>query len=751
MIEAQKHRAFALPTIVAVFVLAVVATVLFTSERAGAVYQPGANFHYLVSRGSTNEILSSQVTVYYPGDIRSSGGTRAVLVRTDACFRNGAGGTMTGGTRVLTAAAGSVSATWTGRECTDHTVRTLNVPSNRFAYMSDINMSYVTLTVTTPDSYPSGYTLKLIGFRVDPGADGIVAQRAGQQTGYRGYENSGDNGDFHSMSIPFAPACGVSGNGRITIYDPDQDYYPQTANGPTGQLPERRWRKIDFWVEDSGGHLSRSEYTDVSGRMTWQSGAREWRPSVSADRSGVWVEADFSSTDNYELHIQDINTINGISVQLPYDEIYGRVDCEDTDSDYSLVPTIGVTPGSVVQPSDIAVDPSVAHSGSVASRSTSWQISRFVLANGTSSPIPDVASSSSGQDPCTYITNEIAGRCSSWMSGTKVFSSSTNDSGSTRSLDSQNDTVSGYGIGQQVCYMLSVSRPTESSVPLWRHSAPVCVKIVYVPTVEVHGNDLRVGSGFIGLFGRESRVVGLLSSTSSSYVGSWSEYSLLSTGDVTNVASGSGLNGTRTDDNSSGWSRLTFANTGGTLGRYSTSLGMGSIPGVEEYFSSDNTRSRLGGIVDIQERTALNVSDGIYRANTVYLVEGTATISSDIAMPSSFANARASSFPQMVIVANNINITENVRRIDAWLIARDGTVNTCYRTGNQSLSSEICNSRLTINGPVMAESLLLRRTAGDGPAEIVNLRGDAYIWMTRLAERSGHIRTTNLRELPPRY
>jgi len=98
-----------------------------------------------------------------------------------------------------------------------------------------------------------------------------------------------------------------------------------------------------------------------------------------------------------------------------------------------------------------------------------------------------------------------------------------------------------------------------------------------------------------------------------------------------------------------------------------------------------------------------------------------------------------------------------VKQIDAWLIAKSG-LNTCSDVvGN--LSSTLCNNQLTVNGPVMAGQLYLRRTAGSGtgqdhsgdPAEIFNLRPDAYMWASMRATGGGNrAQTVYTTELPPR-
>ena len=150
----------------------------------------------------------------------------------------------------------------------------------------------------------------------------------------------------------------------------------------------------------------------------------------------------------------------------------------------------------------------------------------------------------------------------------------------------------------------------------------------------------------------------------------------------------------------------------------------------------------------------------------------------------------AAKLPQVLIFADNINITENVTRVDAWLVANN-TLNTCAGHDPNSVvakdalnrySEGVCYKTLMVNGPVYASELILPRTAGathgysprdssdvlyrrygatgessdsilgsGTPAEIFNLRADAYLWAYNQAQRYSEAIVTYKRELAPRY
>jgi len=119
---------------------------------------------------------------------------------------------------------------------------------------------------------------------------------------------------------------------------------------------------------------------------------------------------------------------------------------------------------------------------------------------------------------------------------------------------------------------------------------------------------------------------------------------------------------------------------------------------------------------------------------------------------------KLSDIPQVVIIANKIVINSDVINVDAWLIAKNssntGEIYTCEILGD---TINKCNKPLVVNGPVMTNKLYLRRTGGSGagtasgdPAEVFNLRPDAYLWAFSRAATNGRIRTVYTTELPPR-
>lgn len=223
-----------------------------------------------------------------------------------------------------------------------------------------------------------------------------------------------------------------------------------------------------------------------------------------------------------------------------------------------------------------------------------------------------------------------------------------------------------------------------------------------------------------------------------------------------------------------------------------------------KYYHVENANAYIGGGGErnsggyTQFRLTVNDLDGsggqetFRNQTTVIHVEGTVVIDTNFVIAYNYGGRMLDYFtdiqqiPQVIIIADNIDITNNVSRIDAWLIAKN-KINTCaydnysgFMKGNYissaangGLNANRCNKELVINGPVVANEITLNRTAGAGttPAEyyskkaslsvedayyaqrgeIFNLRSDAYLWGYYQAQRNGILTTVYSKELPTRY
>lgn len=342
-----------------------------------------------------------------------------------------------------------------------------------------------------------------------------------------------------------------------------------------------------------------------------------------------------------------------------------------------------------------------------------------------------------------------------------------------------------WPVGTKVCYVLAVNKPTEKENPKDRFSKAVCVVIGKRPTVHVYGGDLSVGKRFANdtepvdpTAAKVQAGVTIKADPVNRVFGSWVEYGVLAPGPVIGVASAAGLEGgypATTGELQGFWSKLTFANTNATYGSFTEAwtlpdtagallAGGGVVTQLTENDKSFNG-SVASGIYEKQTGD-LRLTSGTLDKNSsvvVHVPNGTVTIDGNLGYNDG-PYSSIKEIPRLVIIARAINIKASVTQVDAWLIARNsatstggGVVNTCS-DGPTSLSITDCDKTLRINGPVMARHLLLRRTAGSGsgdgskdPAEIINLRADAYL--SSIANR-GDVTlpmTTSTVELPPRF
>jgi hypothetical protein len=299
--------------------------------------------------------------------------------------------------------------------------------------------------------------------------------------------------------------------------------------------------------------------------------------------------------------------------------------------------------------------------------------------------------------------------------------------------------------------------------------------IVKKPKVQIWGGDLSVGKTFVGqsasgtsdiITSRSTRTLGGPAQT----YGSWVEYGVRANGQVSGVGAGSSYSGGLVGATVCGANLLTFSNTNGAscsasqrLGYYSNAK---SIPSVAAAFPVSSSTPEFSSLADaalrrVEKATANITLSGATIARGDWLVinaEGrTVTIDGDIQYTSEALDT-VNDIPQLIIIADRINITQRVTRVDAWLVATgtNGVINTCSDVA--TLTAQVCDDQLVVNGPVMAKSLLLRRTYGADtsvsaaqPAEVFNLRPDAYMWSISRAQAANRIQSVYTRELPPRF
>lgn len=430
-----------------------------------------------------------------------------------------------------------------------------------------------------------------------------------------------------------------------------------------------------------------------------------------------------------------------------------------------------VEPGAniTVNPT-VAVSPYVSDIPTTHSRSTQWQITQMIVPPNR---FLNSVGGNSSSDPCSFYDPGRISQCRSVNSGNTIFGPS--DGG----VGQFNYPVGDQPAGTKYCYAFSVQPRAALNKDFvdndWSHSAfsafdPAlnCVIIVKKPKVQIWGGDLWVNGAI-----RASNSVKNIANVNRTF-GSWAEYGIFATGSITGIASGSVFAGPGLADSTiCKYNILSFVNAVSPVAPFCTGIGIGnyssnhSIPDVAASFSGAGTA--ISGNV-----TPSSLDSGIYSGNNLTLAtselapgksiiikaSGTVTIVGNQTYNQDNNGSKYKSglqLPQLVIIADKIIINHDVINVDAWLVAKgnNGTIETCDIVGD---TANKCNLMLTVNGPVMAQKLYLRRTAGSGveaasgnPAEIFNLRADAYLWAAAQSSISSRAQTVYITELPPRF
>lgn len=521
---------------------------------------------------------------------------------------------------------------------------------------------------------------------------------------------------------------------------------------------------------DAAGKISWGGNVSATINSYWQGTNEGFSPDGALDDDAYYADnkneagiliRDYNNNVVYEILRRCANPV-GAPVGIPEPQ------------NYELTPHVdSISPTQIEAGSLVSVASSVDNEGDVASNPTQWEITQITVKPGKKAPHEDENGTISAEAPCQSNGGAPTGNyfrsgdadCKNVAKGTGIFNLGT-------PAGNLKPGVSGWDIGDlpvgtRVCFALSV-QPRSNTDASWGHSKPICTVVGKKPKVQVWGGDVAV-RGKIETSTSTKKVSGVQKT-----FGSWVEYGAFSVGTNSRFASGSGTNN-QTDNAQEMWSKLTFANKNAAganaFGQYSPAGSFRPLPSVASFFDAvQNKQPIAGGSVDlgsvtyptngaIQVYTAgnLTITGGTIPAGRSVVIIATGTVSIDGNI--TYADSAISSIqdiPQVVIIAKDINIKDNVTRVDAWLVA-SGTINTCSNFSGK-LTSNKCASRLEVNGPVITGKLILNRTAGSDtgeqsgdPGERFNLRPDAHLWALLQAQGSNKAQTVYSVELPPRF
>ncbi len=456
-------------------------------------------------------------------------------------------------------------------------------------------------------------------------------------------------------------------------------------------------------------------------------------------------------------------------------------------ANYSLTPTITNVPAGLngqaiaSEAGPRTVTGRVTNNGPTSSNpNTDWQLTELIYQPGASIPSRPAASSTSS--PCDYFRAPSGYSCDESNTPASTVTKGT-ESGRyaypNNNTYNRSSNIGAEPAGTRICYAMSV-RPRAHNSNNWQHSGLHCYVISKMPKVQIWGGDLIAGRGTIVNTPGIRTSITTLGASNTTY-GSWGEYALSSRGVVVGMASGSGFQGgsSSPDICTNALSLLTFNNTSTSgvcaTGRYGNTAAS-PAGAVVQYFGRMASQNNGAATVNVQSLTANSVQRLTNGSSTIRLIapndipagkwvaiyapDKTIIIDSDIRYTNGAISNPAQS-PQLVIIANRIVVADAVSNVDAWLVTTGSGngVNTCGVGGTNETANPlagVCNNRLQVNGPVMTDQLLLRRTFGSEPgaagepAEVFNLRPDAYLWMTSL-QGAHKVPTVSSKELPPRF
>lgn len=365
-------------------------------------------------------------------------------------------------------------------------------------------------------------------------------------------------------------------------------------------------------------------------------------------------------------------------------------------------------------------------------------------------------------------------------------------------------------IGDKICYAIAVnfaesgeneytmaSNTSEWSSwrTLWRVSDLNCGTTSKRPHFEVWGGSIY-SAGKVA--GATMRLYNPTDPNNYQTFGSWVDFGIIAKNEVEKVASGAAYaQGATWDPNPCDYSPLTITNTDcDNLGNSRINMNSKTLEKLYKEFTpqpngiSSTNSANLDANYSSYETKAFSKLDpnGKYRYTyssgnlvinpdgpstplsygTTHIIyaKGNITIENNLSYGDNVYH-KSTDVPQYLIISDdgNINIDGNVERIDAWLIARQGIVDTCDGHdvgggGNNAVSITNCNTKLEVNGPVFAKQIKLDRTAGADPstaesaakyAEKFDVGAASYLWAYNQALNYDQAKTVHLRELAPRY
>ena len=643
-----------------------------------------------------------------------------------------------------------------------------------------------------------------------PGGNGSASSDGNYYPEYYGCNDVGCSGSTNRIGCG-----GAVGNCRCTDPGHDRYYVSQTCLGScvstdptTGACTARREYDCSYWVEAKNNSYSCSGYTNKGYNVRYPIRFRDYGNRTSI--ASVNIPYNFRTADTSSINAGS-TIYAGESVSSAFTASILPVmnsSIKSTDSAYATV-----------YPGDIKIEQFIIGPDSAAPAQTKGVLP---IGNGTM---------------CNYFggtqcgTIAVTNQDSNWLNSQGRYNGWTWSMSATYNVPNNVDIGSKYCVAIGMTIASSHSNADAQTVSGW-HSfngnwrvSLSCRTIAKKPNFQAWNANLYSSAGIrtTSASKYEGATLGT-NSPADRVFGSWEEYLAISNGEIVGLASGAALGyegstmritgGHAVTGNYCDLSHMTISNQYCSSGyggdakvnlsnalinrlysRYAP-LGLdtnstGDINNTAPSILANSTGARTSEYIKTSGDGFINstIVRGDNSPVLVIYVPGTLTINSNICYGAGTCTSNdgnlvlgsrnsqrfsdMSSLPQIIIIAGQIRISENVIQIDAWLV---GTlINTCYQFNVGVSSSDTCSKNLIVNGPTIATSIALNRTAGaytrstfgqndrpgaennltdDGsitPAEIFNYRPDTILWGYQQSQNFSQATVTYSRELSPRY
>lgn len=383
--------------------------------------------------------------------------------------------------------------------------------------------------------------------------------------------------------------------------------------------------------------------------------------------------------------------------------------------DYSIQPSIGteVNGDSAISSAEVGDSVKFTYQATNAGPDSSPVVNCTIYANIHSGYFPTPGSPTSGNNPVGYSPPPT--------SCPKVFNRGINDIAS--------ETIIITAGNQTICRSLFVSPATPT---IASRGYEVCIPIANKPYARAFGADVSAGNGLANVPGicaqnNNAAIVGWNKRSGGNFAGAGTQHAAFALKGIQDFATALGASG---GADASAPSSLSFTNTtinpgagdfGGNFdilpciaNHYSTKPASTlALPAsfntmVSGSYSATGPVTLNGGVVDKDEQISLYVEGDVFINGNISFAGGTWSLSE---------------IPTFrLVVLGNIYVGRNVTQLDGLFVAQKttggsgGGFYTCV-TGASALPLDgslfsICNTKLTVNGGVVADTIYLLRTSG---------------------------------------